>query len=80
GDGGYPSVQRGLVSGSRELEIDPLKKEIVWHYTAEDSQQPGWAFYSAYISSARRLPNGNSLIDEGENRRFIQVTPGGVIV
>ncbi|MFN2920502.1 ArsR family transcriptional regulator, partial [Escherichia coli] len=40
GDAGYPSVQRGLVSGSRVLEIDPLKKQIVWQYTAEDSQQP----------------------------------------
>ncbi|MGV8422522.1 hypothetical protein ACV35O_34300, partial [Pseudomonas aeruginosa] len=55
GDAGYPSVPRGLVSGSRVLEIDPLKKQIVWQYTAEDSQQPGWAFYSAFISSARRL-------------------------
>lgn len=80
GDAGYPSVQRGLVSGSRVLEIDPLKKQIVWQYTAEDSQQPGWAFYSAFISSARRLPNGNTLIDEGQNGRFFQVTPGGEIV
>ncbi|HEJ9865124.1 TPA: aryl-sulfate sulfotransferase [Pseudomonas aeruginosa] len=80
GDAGYPSVQRGLVSGSRVLEIDPLKKQIAWQYTAEDSQQPGWAFYSAFISSARRLPNGNTLIDEGQNGRFFQVTPGGEIV
>ncbi len=71
GDAGYPSVQRGLVSGSRVLEIDPLKKQIVWQYTAEDSQQPGWAFYSAFISSARRLPNGNTLIDEGQERTLL---------
>ncbi|SFC55875.1 Arylsulfotransferase (ASST) [Pseudomonas citronellolis] len=80
GDAGYPSVQRGVISGSRVLEIDPVKKQIVWQYTAESSKQPGWAFFSSFISSARRLPNGNTLIDEGQNGRFFQVTPGGEIV
>lgn len=80
GDAGYPSVQRGVISGSRVLEIDPLKNQIVWQYTAESSKQPGWAFFSSFISSARRLPNGNTLIDEGQNGRFFQVTPAGEIV
>ncbi len=81
GDAGYPSVQRGLVSASRVLEIDPLKKQIVWQYTAEDSQQPGWAFYSAFISSARRPPNGQYADRRvRQNGRFFQVTPGGEIV
>ncbi|MGC2221103.1 MAG: ArsR family transcriptional regulator, partial [Methylocella sp.] len=44
------------------------------------SNQPAWSFYSAFISSARRLPNGNTLIDEGMNGRFFQVTPQGEIV
>lgn len=60
GDAGYPSVQRGVLSGSRVLEIDPIKKEIVWQYTASNSAQPDWAFFSSFISSARRLPNGNT--------------------
>ena len=47
---------------------------------AIDSRQPQWRFYSAFISSARRLPNGNTLIDEGMNGRFFQVTPQGDIV
>ncbi|WP_343682663.1 aryl-sulfate sulfotransferase [Acinetobacter baylyi] len=80
GDAGYPSVQRGVISGSRVLEIDPIKKEIVWQYTASNSEQPDWAFFSSFISSARRLPNGNTLIDEGQNGRFFQVTPQGEIV
>ncbi|MEL7939931.1 aryl-sulfate sulfotransferase [Pseudomonas delhiensis] len=80
GDAGYPSVQRGVISGSRVLEIDPLKNQIVWQYTAESSKQPGWAFFSSFISSARRLPNGNTLIDEGQNGRFFQVTSAGEIV
>lgn len=62
------------------LEIDPVKGEIVWQYTAEQSQQPGWWFFSSFISSARCLPNGNTLIDEGMNGRVFQVTPAGAIV
>ncbi|WP_095170645.1 aryl-sulfate sulfotransferase [Pseudomonas sp. Irchel 3H3] len=77
GTAGYPSVPLGLISGSRVLEIDPLSQQIVWQYSAANSRQPGWAFYSSFISSARRLPNGNTLIDEGMHGRFFQVTQGG---
>ncbi|WP_263263310.1 aryl-sulfate sulfotransferase [Pseudomonas sp. RIT-PI-S] len=80
GSAGYPAVALGLISGSRVLEIDPVKGEIVWQYSAASSGQPGWAFYSSFISSARRLPNGNTLIDEGMNGRFFQVTADGEIV
>jgi hypothetical protein len=62
------------------LEIDPTKKEIVWEYTAANSGQASWAFYSSFISNARRLPNGNTLIDEGINGRIFQVTAKGEIV
>ncbi|WPO99690.1 aryl-sulfate sulfotransferase [Pseudomonas sp. HR96] len=80
GSAGYPSVPLGLASGSRVLEIDPTTRQIVWQYSAASSMQPGWAFYSSFISSARRLPNGNTLIDEGMNGRFFQVTSAGEIV
>ncbi|MFJ4142416.1 aryl-sulfate sulfotransferase [Pseudomonas sp. NPDC089734] len=80
GSAGYPSVPLGLISGSRILEIDPVTRQVVWQYTAASSRQPGWAFYSSFISSARRLPNGNTLIDEGMNGRFFQVTHQGEIV
>ena len=66
-------------SGSRILEIDPVKKEIVWQYSGENTGKPGWTFSSTFISSARRLPNGNTLIDEGMNGRFFQITPLGKI-
>lgn len=62
------------------MEIDPVKKEIVWEYTGDLSGGPAWGFYSSFISSARRLPNGNTLIDEGRSGRFFQVTPAGEIV
>lgn len=80
GEAGYPRVPLSLLGGSRVLEIDPVKGEIVWQYSAVDSGQPGWAFFSAFISSARRLPNGNTLIDEGKFGRVFQVTPTGEIV
>ncbi|WP_051378631.1 aryl-sulfate sulfotransferase [Derxia gummosa] len=80
GTGGYPSPPLPVTGGSRVLEIDPIRKEIVWQYTAEDSGQPGWAFRSTHISAARRLPNGNTFIDEGQSGRLFQVTREGDIV
>src|SRR5450830_221494 len=37
GEAGYPSVGPGMQPRSRILEIDPVKKEIVWQYTGADS-------------------------------------------
>jgi hypothetical protein len=80
GAAGFPPAYISSVVGSRVLEIDPVKMEIVWHYDAEDSDQAPWTFYSSFISSARRLPNGNTLICEGMTGRIFQVTPKGEIV
>jgi hypothetical protein len=80
GSSGFPAAALGIFSGSRVLEIDPVKKNIVWQYTAENSDRPVWTFHSSFISSARRLPNGNTLIDEGQNGRIFQVTREGGIV
>jgi len=80
GEGGYPPAVLAVTGGSRILEIDPVNKEIVWEYTGENSGRPGWTFQSSFISSARRLPNGNTLIDEGYNGRFFQIAPDGEVV
>jgi Arylsulfotransferase (ASST) len=80
GEAGYPAVTLKALPGSRVLEIDPVKEEIVWEYTGTDNERPSWTFYSSFISSARRLPNGNTLIDEGMNGRLFQVTRTGEIV
>ncbi len=80
GEGGYPPAEMQVIGGSRVLEIDPIKKEVVWQYSAEDSGQPSWAFRSTHISAARRLPNGNTFIDEGQSGRLFQVTRDGDIV
>ena len=61
---------------SRVLEIDPATREIVWSY--QDS--PFFAFFSDRISNAQRLPNGNTLINEGSFGRFFEVTPEGDVV
>jgi len=80
GEGGYPPAEMQTTPGSRVLEIDPVKKEIVWAYTGLDSDRALWTFYSSFISNADRLPNGNTFVNEGMNGRFFQVTPKGEIV
>lgn len=70
GIAGYPSQYRWT---SRILEFDPITFDLVWKY-----ENP--SFFSFYISSAQRLPNGNTLIDEGSVGRMFEVTPGGETV
>lgn len=77
---GYPTATVPRTGGSRVLEIDPVKNEIVWQYTGEDSGGAPWSFRSTHISAARRLPNGNTFIDEGQSGRLFQVTKEGEIV
>ncbi|MDR1890018.1 MAG: aryl-sulfate sulfotransferase [Zoogloeaceae bacterium] len=80
GEAGYPPAVLSTTGGSRILEIDPIKKEIVWQYTGENSGGYAGSFRSPYVSNARRLPNGNTFIDEGETGRLFQVTREGDIV
>jgi len=80
GAAGIPPIYLNMFPGSRVLEIDPIGKEILWQYDASCSGRPFWTFYSSFISSARRLHNGNTLICEGMNGRIFQVTPEGDIV
>ncbi|MFD3719077.1 aryl-sulfate sulfotransferase [Streptomyces sp. NPDC058674] len=61
---------------SRVLELDPHTGEEVWSY--EDN--PPQTFFSPYMSSAQRLPNGNTFIAEGSFGRLFEVTPGGDVV
>ncbi len=61
---------------SRAIEVNPTTSEIVWKY-----QEPiPWNFYSPHISNAQRLPNGNTLINEGAFGRFFEVTSLGEVV
>ena len=80
GAAGFPPIYLEMFPGSRVLEIDPVTGDIVWQYDASCSGQPYWTFFSSFISSARRLANGNTLICEGMHGRLFQVTPEGDIV
>jgi len=63
---------------SRVLEIDPISLQIVWQYTPAEAgfviPLDASRFYSPFVSSAQRLPNGNTLITEGSDGRIFEVT------
>jgi hypothetical protein len=61
---------------SRVLELDPVKREVVWEYKAPVPTD----FYTAGRGSNQRLPNGNTLITESAEGRAFEVTPGGDMV
>lgn len=79
-DNGPFRVDTGAQPFSRALEIDPATKQIVWTY--QDGINPGSRhfFFSSRVSNAQRLPNGNTLINEGLYGRFFEVTPDGDVV
>jgi hypothetical protein len=69
---------------SRVIEFDPLRLEIVWEYKQPYHREPGEEgdrkFFSTFISNVQRLPNGNTLICEGNMGRVFEVTRKGKIV
>ncbi len=64
----------GIVRGhSRVLEIEPASGTVVWEYTAD----PPESFFTPQKGSSQRLPNGNTLICEGDRGRVFEVTMNG---
>jgi hypothetical protein len=61
---------------SRVIEVNPATNEIAWQFQAN----PPFAFFSPNVSSAERLPNGNSLVCEGLSGRVFEVTLRGDVV
>ena len=64
---------------SRILEINPVTLQVEWEFTGSvwGGMIPAIGntkFYSQLISSAQRLPNGNTLITEGSDCRIFEVT------
>lgn len=83
---GYFGMPSHVRLWSRVIEFNPVTFNIVWQYsyivlnwwfprTGENHR-----FFSYYISSAQRLPNGNTLITEGSNGRVFEVTNKSEIV
>ncbi len=64
-------------SYSRVLEFNPITFEVVWEYGAPSGDE---FFYSPYVSSAQRLPNGNTLINAGVRGYVMEMTPDKEIV
>ncbi len=91
GSAGYGNPTPGAPTGlgnaqrdhSRILEFDPTTLEVGWQYPPRPTRGMGAMhspFYSSFVSSAQRLPNGNTLITEGQDGRFLEVTPEHEIV
>ena len=86
GEAGYgtpsPSAPTGSNTvrriSSRVLEINPVTFEKVWEYTLSGSERH--RFFSHYVSNTQRLPNGNTLINEGADGRVFEVTSDHQIV
>lgn len=80
---GADSVRRHY---SRVLEIDPVALKVVWEFSQIKFGPMGRIemcahnFFSPYISSVQRLPNGNTLVDQGADGQLIELTPDKEIV
>ena len=61
---------------SRVVEIDPQTAEVTWQY----KDTPPFAFYSPFMGSAQRLPNGNTHVTESAKGRLFEITRDGEVV
>jgi hypothetical protein len=85
--GTYPNTFRMF---SRVIEINPVTKQIVWEFKQPNPSQDldgdgkilgnEKLFFSNLMSSAQRLPNGNTFITEADPGRVFEVTPSGKVV
>ncbi|MCX7912330.1 MAG: aryl-sulfate sulfotransferase [Dehalococcoidales bacterium] len=76
--GAPTGVDNALRDYSRVLEFDPVTLKVVWQYSPVEAgliiPANSFMFYSSFVSSAQRLPNGNTLITEGACGRIFEVT------
>jgi hypothetical protein len=76
--GSPTGIKNALRDYSRVLEFDPVTLKIIWQHTPVEAGLvhpiDSNRFYSPFISSAQRLPNGNTLITEGSGGRIIEIT------
>ena len=71
---------RGFNFGySRVVEVDRRSGQMVWVYTGGGGGMLHF-LYSAAMSNAQRLPNGNTLICESTTGRLLEVTDKGHLV
>jgi hypothetical protein len=69
GGTGFPRHRRDY---SRVVEFDPITLKVVWEYgKARGSTE---YYFSGFISSAQRLPNGNTMVTAGDPGYLFEVT------
>ena len=61
---------------SRIIELDPVKKEIVWEYKAD----PPESFYSSVKGSVQELPNNNLLVCEAMAGHVFEIDKNKTII
>jgi hypothetical protein len=66
----------GWSKGCRVIEYDPVTQAIPWVYSDAGSA----LFHAAFRGTQQRLPNGNTLIVDPDNRRLFEVTEGKELV
>jgi len=80
--GAYSSVDEIIppINDNGEYYLEPGSpyepENLTWSYTAD----PPLSFYSSFYSGAQRLPDGDTLICDGVDGRFFEVTPEGTII
>ncbi len=69
---------------SRVIEFDPVTLKICWQFSPAEMglvfPVDYNRFYSPFVSSAQRLPNGNTLITEGASGKIFEITRSHDIV
>ncbi|MDA1370949.1 MAG: aryl-sulfate sulfotransferase [Proteobacteria bacterium] len=86
GSAGYgfanPAAPNGVASvrrdSSRVIEFNPVTFEVIWEYSVGATEK--FTFFSHYVSNAQRLPNGNTLVNEGADGRIFELTAEKEIV
>jgi len=80
------AFDNGLARGwSRVIEVDPLRREIVWEYGVPgtggrlDPEAPG-SYFTATRGANQRLSNGNTLITNSVHGQVFEVTREGELV
>lgn len=68
-------VRRGRKFAMRD-GVFRVRFERVWPHATAASEP----LFAGFISGARRLPNGNTLVTDGPVGRVFEVTPGGTVV
>jgi hypothetical protein len=72
-DGWLLVFDNGRTGDSRVLEVDPLTQSVRWSYRGT----PERPFWSYFLGSSARLPNGNTLITESAAGRAFEVARDG---